>query len=153
VKHIALLPIAAILLPVFAAAPELETNEEVAKVYERKLPKSDEKPIYTANIGEILILLERADGLVKVRTQSGLVGWVKGTQVKPKQSKTDTAMVMDEAKVIGFLENPQAVYILDMTDPDVKPIKLDRSFKEFMIFNIDKETFQRIHDKKLKPEE
>jgi len=60
---------------------------------------------------------------------------------------------MDEAKVIGFLENPQAVYILDYADSTFRPLLLDRSFKDLMIANIDKETFQRLYDDKIKPEQ
>lgn len=75
-----------------------------------------------------------------------------GLQAQPP--KKDAAFLkMDEAKVIGFLENPQAVYILDFSDTSYRPILLDRSFKDLFITNIDKETFRRLYDEKMKPEQ
>jgi hypothetical protein len=53
--------------------------------------------------------------------------------------------VFDEAEVQGWLDNPQAVYILDMTDPNFKPIKLDKSFADDIEENVDREQSEEQH--------
>ena len=56
------------------------------------------------------------------------------------KSKT---FVFDNAEVIGYLDNPTPVYIIDIDDPNADPINLDRSFKDALRENVDKETVER----------
>jgi len=51
--------------------------------------------------------------------------------------------VFDNAEVIGYLDNPTPVYIIDSDDPNADPINLDRSFKDALRENVDKETVER----------
>lgn len=74
-------------------------------------------------------------------------------QTAQSPKKDSDPFKMDEAKILGFLENPQAVYILDISDTSFHPILLDRSFKDLFISNIDKEVFRRLYDEKIRPEQ
>jgi hypothetical protein len=56
------------------------------------------------------------------------------------KSKT---FVFDNAEVVGYLDNPTPVYILDSDDPNAERIYLDRSFKDALRDNVDKETVER----------
>ena len=72
---------------------------------------------------------------------SGKRGWVdKGSVVAVGKSKT---FVFDNADVIGYLDNPTPVYIIDADDPNANPITLDRSFKDALRENVDRETVER----------
>jgi hypothetical protein len=51
--------------------------------------------------------------------------------------------VFDNAEVVGYLDNPTPVYILDSDDPNAERIYLDRSFKEALLDNVDQETTGR----------
>jgi hypothetical protein len=51
--------------------------------------------------------------------------------------------VFDNADVIGYLDNPTPVYIIDAEDPNSDPINLTRSFKDALRVNVDQETIER----------
>jgi hypothetical protein len=51
--------------------------------------------------------------------------------------------VFDDAEVIGYLDNPTPVYIIDADNPNADPIKLDRSFADALRENVDRETIER----------
>jgi hypothetical protein len=56
------------------------------------------------------------------------------------KSKT---FVFDNAEVMGYLDAPTPVYIIDSDDPNAERIYLDRSFKDALRDNVDKETIER----------
>jgi hypothetical protein len=156
---------AGIIFSLYAAISSVEVIVNKVSAYESE-KNTKGKPVFTANNGDQLKVIELKKDMVKVQNGDGAEGWVKKAQVKPistgnSQVKDDnkpkgsskSKFVMDEAKVQGYLDNPQAVYILDMSDPSFKPIKLERSLKDNLGGNIDKETNQRINDPSLKPEQ
>jgi hypothetical protein len=53
-------------------------------------------------------------------------------------------MVFEGADVIGYLDNPTPVFIMDIDDPNADPITLDRSFKDALKVNVDRETMERV---------
>ena len=76
-----------------------------------------------------------------MQTASGETGWIeKRLVVTTSKSKT---FVFDDAEVIGYLDNPTPVYIIDADNPNADPIKLDRSFADALRENVDKETVER----------
>ncbi len=136
----------------FAAVSEVEVIKGEVSLKKEQGAKQE---VYTAQIGERLFVVAEKGSWAQVRASSGIVGWVKKADVKPVTGAAKPGQEkfhMDEAKVLGFLENPQAVYILDNADPNFRPINLDRSFANNLGGNIDKETNQRIYDPALKPE-
>ncbi len=150
-KKLGLMVIGAAFLAI-GAISEVEVIKSDVNVRQEQGSK---KSVYAAQIGERLNFVAAKGSWVQVRASSGAVGWVKKTEVRPLGGTGGSGQdkfVMDEAKVLGFLENPQAVYILDNTDPNFRPISLDRSFANNLGGNIDKETNQRIYDPNLKPE-
>ena len=48
-----------------------------------------------------------------------------------------------DAEVMGYLDNPTPIYIIDANNKDQYPINLDRSFKEDLRENTDREIFER----------
>ena len=49
----------------------------------------------------------------------------------------------DSTDVHGYLDNPTLTCILDSDDPSAEPIHLERSFKDALCENLDKETVDR----------
>jgi|WetSurMetagenome_2_1015567.scaffolds.fasta_scaffold624201_1 hypothetical protein len=68
-----------------------------------------------------------------------LIVVVAVTCVLAQNGKPSKSIRFDSTDVIGYLENPTPVYILDTDDPKAEGIYLDRSFKESLRENIDKE--------------
>ncbi len=136
------------------AAGKVEVLKSKVSLFKSAKHGKKDKPVYVAKKGEILNIVSTGKSVVKVKSVTGATGWVKKSSVKPIGGSTGgkKKFVMDEAKVLGYLENPQAVYILDMSDPNFKPIKLNRSFSDRLGGNIDKETNQRMYDNNLSPE-
>lgn len=55
--------------------------------------------------------------------------------------KPNKTIRFDGTDVYGYLDNPSASFIVDADDPEAEPIYLDRSFRDALRDNMDKETF------------
>ncbi len=110
------------------------------KVYENEVRKLNEQAIFEVGPDDRLSILETGRNGYRVDF-NGQRGWVeKNAVVKVGKSKT---FVFDNADVIGYLDNPTPVYIIDADDPNANPITLDRSFKDALRENVDRETVER----------
>jgi hypothetical protein len=72
--------------------------------------------------------------------KNDLIGWVDKEAVSVSSAKT---MVFDTANVLGYLDNPTTLYILDANNPTGQSIKLERSFAVEILENVDRETVER----------
>lgn len=72
--------------------------------------------------------------------KSDATGWVDKEAVSVSSAKT---MVFDTANVLGYLDNPTTLYILDANNPNGQSIKLERSFAYEILANVDRETVER----------
>jgi hypothetical protein len=109
-------------------------------IYENEVRKLNEQALLRVGPDDRLTVLEESRNAYKVDF-NGQRGWVeKGAVVKVGKSKT---FVFDNADVIGYLDNPTPVYIIDADDPNANPITLDRSFKDALRENVDRETVER----------
>jgi hypothetical protein len=126
----------------YAAAQKVVTpTKDGAGIYKNELRQVYEEPILTVGTSDRLQILETKRDHLKVKTSSGETGWIeKKLTVATGKSKT---FVFDQAEVVGYLDNPTPVYIIDSDDPNADPINLDRSFKDALRENIDKETVER----------
>jgi hypothetical protein len=116
------------------------TKDEVG-VYKNDVREVYEKPITTVGLNDRLVVVGKSKQNLKVKLASGEVGWVdQKLVVATGKSKT---FVFDDAEVIGYLDNPTPVYIIDADNPNADPIKLDRSFADALRENVDRETVER----------
>lgn len=116
------------------------TKDDVG-VYKNEVRELYEQPLFTVGTNDRLLILDTKARNYKVQSPTGQVGWVeKRLVVATGKSKT---FVFDNAEVIGYLDNPTPVYIIDSDDPNADPINLDRSFKDALRENVDKETVER----------
>jgi len=125
------------------AAPEkfVQPTKDGTGVYKNEIREVYEEPLFTVGTQDRLQIIDSKARHHKVKSSSGQVGWIeKRLVVAVGKSKT---FVFDNAEVIGYLDNPTPVYIIDIDDPNADPINLDRSFKDALRENVDKETVER----------
>lgn len=116
-------------------------NKDNVGVYKNQTREVYEEPIFTVGTKDRLIVKDEKGRFYKVEGPSGDNGWIeKRLVVATGKSKT---FVFDNAEVVGYLDNPTPVYIMDTDDPNADPINLDRSFKDALRENVDKETIER----------
>ena len=115
-------------------------KKEGIGVYENEVRKLYEQPLVKVGSADRLLVLEETRNAYRVDA-NGTKGWVDKSQVVATgKSKT---FVFDNAEVVGYLDNPTPVYIIDADDPNANPITLDRSFKDALRENVDRETLER----------
>lgn len=125
----------------FAQNERYVQSKQSINVYQNEIRKVYEEAVATIPAGEVLTILDTKKDMYKVRTSNGTEGWIEKRLVqKVGKSKTFT---FSDAEVIGYLDNPTPVYILDSDDPNAERIYLDRSFKDALSDNVDRETIER----------
>jgi hypothetical protein len=116
------------------------TKDDVG-AFKNEVRELYEKPSFTVGTNDRLLILETGKQAYKVQKNDGTTGWVeKRLVVTTGKSKS---FVFDDAEVIGYLDNPTPVYIIDADNPNADPIKLDRSFADALRENVDRETIER----------
>jgi len=123
-------------------------NESFVVVTRDSLPvlktpenSSPQKPIAYLVNGERLRLLGEKEGFYKVQLQDGTEGYSDKNFFKNEDGQN---LYLNELKIMGFLDNPNPVYIFDMSDDNYKPIRMSKDFmfeREFMA-NFNKESFE-----------
>jgi hypothetical protein len=111
-------------------------------IYKNEIRDINEKPIVNVGTKDKLLVLAIGKLYYQVQAPTGETGWVEkrlvGTSLK------SATFVFDDAQVVGYLDNPTPVYIIDADNPNADPIKLDRSFADALRDNVDRETIERM---------
>lgn len=119
----------------------VQAKESIVGVYKNQVRQMYEEALFKVGPDSRLLVIDQKGDSYKVQNAEGQSGWVeKRLVIQLGKSKTFT---FESAEVIGYLDNPTPVYILDSDDPNAERIYLDRSFKEAIRDNIDKETVDR----------
>ena len=71
-----------------------------------------------------------------------LVVLVTASLVFAQQKKDEKTLIMDRIRIRGQIERPEAVYIIDVTNPNFKPIRIERSFQDEILEPVDKDEFE-----------
>ncbi len=142
----ALLPILLILAATAVRAEKLWVAKEGnVKVWLKPDHEKDEAPLLEAASTEPLLELDSKDGLYKVKTTTGMVGWVDASQVRTWKKGEGQNINLGEGKVSGYLDNPNSVYILDDSKdpPEAFQIHRDLALLVSLEDNIDRESLER----------
>ena len=102
-----------------------------------------EKAVYTASSTETFIEVKRAGGKVQLRTKDGQELWADAKSVKEFSATQGANMDLGAGKIDGYLDNPQAVYILQEDANAMAGLQLDRSFVDAIQGNMDREQTER----------
>ena len=140
-KMIVVLALSATFFVLFAAEKFVTPTKDGTGIYKNQTREVYEEPIAKVGTTDRLTVLKKKGRHYEVKTADGQVGWIESRLVVATgKSKT---FVFDNADVIGYLDNPTPVYIIDTDDPNADPINLNRSFKDALRENVDKETVER----------
>lgn len=140
-KMLVLMALSATFFVLFAAEKFVTPTKDGTGIYKNQTREVYEEPILTVGTTDRLTVVSKKGRFFQVKTPDGKTGWIEDRLVATTgKSKT---FVFDNADVIGYLDNPTPVYIIDTDDPNADPINLDRSFKDALRENVDKETVER----------
>ena len=140
-KMLVIVAISAIFFVLSAAEKFVTPTKDGTGIYKSQTREVYEEPIATVGTTDRLTVLSKKGRHYQVKTPDGQTGWIEARLVVATgKSKT---FVFDNADVIGYLDNPTPVYIIDTDDPNADPINLNRSFKDALRENVDKETVER----------
>jgi hypothetical protein len=140
-KVLTIIAVSASVAVLFAAEKFVTPIKDGTSIYRNQTRALNEEPIASAGTSDRLTVLAKKGRFFEVKTPDGQTGWIEDRLVATTgKSKT---FVFDNADVIGYLDNPTPVYIIDTDDPNADPINLDRSFKDALRENVDKETVER----------
>jgi hypothetical protein len=116
-------------------------KKDNAGVYQNRIRKLFETPIFKVSTQDRLVVLETIDDRYLIRDQEGREGWIeKSLCAIAALSKRITCKPVD---VEPFRNEPNTAIVFGSDTPLDDPIYLDRSFKEEMKVNTDKESLER----------
>ncbi len=113
---------------------------ENTSVYERRTTNGRDTPIFTVGTVDRLQVVETGKQNLKIMKSTGETGWIKKRLVKAVPWR---GMVFENVAVMGYLENPTPILIAVNDDSPEEMIELNRSFKDALKENIDRETVCR----------
>ncbi len=109
-------------------------------LYKNKVRQMNEKAIQTVGKNDRLKVIESSGKHYKVRTDDGKIGWIEKKAAEKTGGKVET---FEDVEVQGYLDNPTPIFITDMNQENSAPVDIDRSFKDALKRNADKETVSR----------
>lgn len=117
----------------------LPTSNDVA-LYANSVRQMNEKALETVGKTDKLKVLETSGSSYKVQSPSGKTAWVEKRLVSKTDAKVET---FEGVEVTGYLDNPTPLVITDMDQGYSAPIDINRSFKDALKNNADKEMITR----------
>jgi hypothetical protein len=101
--------------------------------------KGGDKVVCTAGFNDELSVVKKEDAFTLVKTSCGQ-GWVANSAVEYVVApEGDKSMKLDGVDVVGWLDNPSAVFVLDQDAADFDGINIDRDFKDYLQHTMDRE--------------
>lgn len=95
--------------------------------------------VCTAGFNEELTIVKDGDTEVLVKGSCGQ-GWVAKSKIEyVAQAAGDKSMKLEGVDVVGWLDNPSAVFVLENDDLDFDGVNIDRDFKEYLQHTMDRE--------------
>ena len=95
--------------------------------------------VCTAEFNDELTIVKEAETKVLVKGQCGQ-GWVdKDKVVYVVKRPGDKSITLDEQVLVDWTDNPSAIIVFEHPDIDDEEVKMDRDFKEYLTYTIDRE--------------
>ena len=95
--------------------------------------------VCTAGFNDELTILKEADTKVFVKGSCGK-GWVEKSKVEyVAKGPGDKSFVFDSLDIRGWIDNPNAIFVLENNDIDFGGVEINRDFKEYLTFTMDRE--------------
>ncbi len=132
-----------LLLSSFAAAAKnfyVLPNKSGVPVYKNEVREMNEAALETVGKNDRLKVVETSRNSYKVKTDKGNYGWIEKRFASKTKGSVET---FEDVEVQGYLDNPTPLFITDMDQSESAPVDIDRSFKDALKRNADKETISR----------
>ena len=98
--------------------------------------------VCTAGFNDELTIVKDGDTEDLVKGNCGQ-GWVAKSKVEyVAQAAGDKSMKLEGVDVVGWLDNPSAVFVLENDDIDFDGVNIDRDFKEYLQHTMDREQME-----------
>lgn len=137
-----------LILATWAVAKEVTTTvtrikSNGAAVY--KSEQDDDKSV-DLNSGDEITILKQGKARSMVKTNGNVKGWVNNGDIERVKITSGGSHNLKDVEVVGWLDNPSAVYILDNTNPDLNALPIDRNFNSEIVEKKDREEVERTYD-------
>ncbi len=116
-----------------------------ANVYKSEMSDPAEKNTEIGGDQEVTFM-KKGKNRSMIRTRGGIRGWVDNDKLQILKVSGAGHHDLSNVEVVGWLDNPAAVYILDNTNPDFNALPLDRSFANEIVEPKDREQVERVYD-------
>ena len=101
--------------------------------------KDGGKVFCTAEFNDELTIVKEAETKVLVKGRCGM-GWVdKDKVVYVMKRPGDKSITLDEQVLVDWTDNPSAIIVFEHPDIDDDDVKMDRDFKEYLTYTMDRE--------------
>ena len=101
--------------------------------------KDGGKVVCTAEFNDELTIVKETETKVLVKGQCGQ-GWVdKDKVVYVVKRPGDKSITLDEQVLVDWTDNPSAIIVFEHPDIDDDDVKMDRDFKEYLTYTMDRE--------------
>lgn len=98
--------------------------------------------VCTAGFNDQFAILKESDTKVFVKGSCGN-GWVEKSKIEYiAQGPGDKSITMDSVGVQAWIDNPSAIFVLEGTDIDFDGVNIDRDFKEYLTYTMDREKIE-----------
>lgn len=139
----------ALALTVAAFAAGAKTNKVKSKVGSVQLMKAEggSDAACTADFNDELVIVKEDNGSALVKLgRANCQGWVKFSDVEyVAQAAGDKSMHLEGVDVVGWLDNPSAVFVLENDGADFGGVNINRDFREYLQNTEDREQVETKH--------
>ena len=98
--------------------------------------------VCTAGFNDEFAILKESETKVFVKGNCGK-GWVDKSKIEyVAQGPGDKSFTMDNVGVQAWIDNPSAIFVLEGTDIDFDGVNIDRDFKEYLTYTMDREKIE-----------
>jgi hypothetical protein len=131
------------------SAPKQETVTRIksggATVYKNEQSDEGDK-VLDLGKGDEVTFLKQGKARSLIKTSGSIKGWVDNSTLEKVKVTSGGAHNLKDVEVVGWLDNPSAVYILDNTNPDLNALPIDRNFNSEIVEKKDREEVERTYD-------
>jgi hypothetical protein len=120
--------------------------KEHTKIYADVQNNKCVRVLFKVGLTDQLRILSDSDCCYKIIDTNGRVGWIEKNLCSMNLGASKS-FHFEVTPVEGYLENPDIIIVEGARDPDDVGISLNRSFKESLRDNVDRESITRMTDK------
>lgn len=116
-----------------------------AAIYKSEASDEGDK-IADIGTGDEVTILKQGKARSLIKTAGSIKGWVDNATVEKVKITNGGSHSLKDVEVVGWLDNPSAVYILDNSNPDLNALPIDRNFNNEIVEKKDREEVERAYD-------